>query len=364
MVVETPPPPTSHHPHTALADAKGSIIYCETDEAPALATFSLLPIFQKYSSLAAGIDVVPCDISLAGRVLATFPEKLKPDQRIPDNLAYLGDLCTSPDVNIIKLPNISASVSDDLHESMVSVHACMYLHVERGATLRQIPIFTLVYNQLFRVPFYSHIHCGRQIALCIFISLSIHSCVVYGQQLPQLIDCIKELRVKGFDVPLYVADPKTDEEKDIMARYAKVLGSAVNPVLRKGNSDRHVAPVVKADAQKNPSRLMKMWSKASRTHVSHMEKGDFYGSEKSVAVKDATDVAIELVKPDGTVQVLKPSTKLLAGEVIDGTFMDVEELCKFYEREMEDAEKTNILFSLHLKATMMKVSDPILFGHW
>ena len=200
-------------------------------------------------------------------------------------------------------------------------------------------------------------------------------------------------------MPLYVADPKTDEEKDIKARYAKVLGSAVNPVLRKGNSDRHVAPVVKADAQKNPSRLMKMWSKvsgsfcfqtkiqqhycsnppsfnnrkslplsfltkASRTHVSHMDRGDFYGSEKSVTVKDATEVAIELVKLDGTVQVLKPSTKLLPGEVIDGTFMDVEELCKFYEKEMEDARKTNILFSLHLKATMMKISDPILFGHW
>lgn len=177
-------------------------------------------------------------------------------------------------------------------------------------------------------------------------------------------DCIKELRVKGFDVPLYIADPKTDEEKDIKARYAKVLGSAVNPVLRKGNSDRRPSPVVKADAQKNPSRLMKVWSKASRTHVAHMEKGDFYGSEQSATMKDATDVAIELVKPDGEVQVLKPSTKLLPGEVIDGTFMDVGELCKFYEKEMEDAKKTDILFSLHLKATMMKISDPILFGHW
>ena len=169
-------------------------------------------------------------------------------------------------------------------------------------------------------------------------------------------DCIEELRIKGYDVPLYVSEPKTVEERDVKERYARVLGSAVNPVLRKGNSDRHAAPVVKADAQKNPCRLMKVWSKASRSHVAHMTKGDFYGSEMSHTIQDATEVAIELVKPNGQVKVLKASTKLLSGEVIDASFMDVEELSQFYEKEMEDAKKSNILFSLHLKATMMKVS--------
>ena len=184
--------------------------------------------------------------------------------------------------------------------------------------------------------------------------------IVFHQQLPQLNDCINELRVKGYDVPLYISDPKTDEEKYVKERYARVLGSAVNPVLRKGNSDRHAAPVVKADAQKNPSRLMKVWSKASRSHVAHMDTGDFYFSELSATVQDATTVAIELVKPDGKVEVLKASTELLPGEVIDASFMDVEELCKFYEKEMDNAKKSNILFSLHLKATMMKVSGTFL----
>ena len=193
-----------------------------------------------------------------------------------------------------------------------------------------------------------------------FISLSYHCQSLFRYflfyQLPQLNDCIEELRIKGYDVPLYVSEPKTVEERDVKERYARVLGSAVNPVLRKGNSDRHAAPVVKADAQKNPSRLMKVWSKASRSHVAHMTKGDFYGSEMSHTVQGATTVAIELVKPNGQVKVLKASTKLLPGEVIDASFMNVEELSQFYEKELEDAKNSNVLFSLHLKATMMKVS--------
>ena len=237
----------------------------------------------------AQVDVVPCDISVAGRVLATFPEKLKPDQRVPDNLAYLGELCKTPEAIVVKLPNVSASI-------------------------------------------------------------------------PQLDGCIAELRSKGYDVPLYPHEPKDDEERAIQARYATVLGSAVNPVLREGNSDRRVAAPVKAYAQKNPHK-MGIWSKASRTHVAHMDKGDFFSSEQSTTMKDATDVIIEHVAPDGTVTVLKESTKLQAGEVIDASTMSVEELCNFYEREISDAKENDILLSLHLKATMMKVSDPILFGH-
>jgi isocitrate dehydrogenase len=289
--IPTPTPPTSHHPHEPLPGASAKIIYTETDEAPALATFNLLPIFSKFARFA-NIDVVPCDISLAGRVLAAFPEKLKPHQRVPDNLEYLGELCKTSDktVSIIKLPNISASV-------------------------------------------------------------------------PQLHSCITELRVKGYDVPLYTQEPSDDLEREIKARYAKVLGSAVNPVIRQGNSDRHASPVVKADAQKYPSRLMKLWSKASRTHVAHMTQGDFYASEMSKAIENATDVSIELIKSTGETLVLKESTLLQPGEIIDASFLDVEELCKYYELEMQDAKDTNILFSLHLKATMMKVSDPIMFGH-
>eukprot|EP00985_Skeletonema_marinoi_P005527 scaffold2397_cov119-Skeletonema_marinoi.AAC.4 len=283
-----PDPPTSNHPHHDLPTAKGKLIYTETDEAPALATFSLLPVLTKFGALA-DVDVVPCDISVAGRVLATFPEKLKPEQRVPDNLAHLGELCKTPDAVIVKLPNVSASI-------------------------------------------------------------------------PQLNACIAELRGKGFDVPLYPAEPKDEEEKEIQDRYATVLGSAVNPVLREGNSDRRVAAPVKAYAQKNPHK-MGNWSKGSRTHVAHMDKGDFYGSEQSTTVKDATDVIIQHVAPDGTVTVLKESTKLQAGEVIDAGTMDAEELCNFYEREIQDAKDNDIMLSLHLKATMMKISDPILFGH-
>ena len=220
----------------------------------------------------AGVDVVPCDISVAGRVLAAFPEKLKSHQRVPNNLAYLGELCKTPEAVVVKLPNVSASI-------------------------------------------------------------------------PQLDACITELRSKGYDVPLYPHEPQDEEEKAIQARYATILGSAVNPVLREGNSDRRVAAPVKAYAQKNPHK-MGIWSKACRTHVAHMDKGDFFSSEQSATVKDATDVVIEHVTPDGTVTILKESTKLQAGEVIDAATMSVDELCAFYEREISDAKENDILLSL------------------
>jgi len=286
--VDVPDAPTSNHPHHDLPSANGSLIYTETDEAPALATFSLLPILTKFGALA-DVDVVPCDISVAGRVIAAFPEKLKPNQRMPDNLSYLGEICKTPEANIVKLPNVSASI-------------------------------------------------------------------------PQLEACIEELRNKGYDVPIYPHEPKDDDEREIQARYAAILGSAVNPVLREGNSDRRVAPPVKAYAQKNPHK-MGIWSKASRTHVAHMDKGDFFGSEQSTIVKEATDVVIEHVSPDGAVTVMKESTPLQAGEVIDAACMSVSDLIEFYTREIEEAKETDILLSLHLKATMMKISDPILFGH-
>lgn len=215
---------------------------------------------------------MPCDISLAGRVLAAFPDKLKASQREPDNLAYLGDLCKTPEANIVKLPNVSASI-------------------------------------------------------------------------PQLEACIKELRSKGYDVPLYPMEPKDEEERAIQKKYSKVLGSAVNPVLREGNSDRRVAAPVKAYAQKNPHRLG-IWSKASRTHVAHMTNGDFYGSEQSTTVAEATDVEIELLGHDGSVEVLKESLPLEAGEVIDASFMNVKELCAYYEQEISEAKETELLLSL------------------
>jgi isocitrate dehydrogenase len=285
-----PPPPTSHHPHKSLPGAQGKIIYTETDEAPALATYSLYPAVNKIGSLA-GIDIIPCDISVAGRVLALFPEKLKPSQRVPDNLAYLGALAKTPEANIIKLPNISAPLN-------------------------------------------------------------------------QLEDCIAELRSKGYDVPLYPREPQTEEDFEIQKKYQSVMGSAVNPVLREGNSDRRVAPPVKAYAQKNPHR-MGIWSKASRTHVAHMSKGDFYSSERSAVMgNEPTSVRIEFTPKDGgETTVLKEKIPLEAGEVIDASFLSVNDLKDFYEAEIEDAKTTETLFSLHLKATMMKVSDPIMFGH-
>jgi isocitrate dehydrogenase len=287
--LEIPPAPTSNHPHTKLPNAQASIIYTETDEAPALATYSLFPVVKKIGALAA-IDVIPCDISVSGRVLALFPENLKPEQRVPDNLAYLGKLAKTPDANIIKLPNISAPLN-------------------------------------------------------------------------QLEDCISELRSKGYDVPMYPREPSNDSEREIQKRYATVMGSAVNPVLREGNSDRRVAPPVKAYAQKNPHR-MGIWSKASRTHVAHMTQGDFYGSEQSAVIGDKpTSVTIEFHPKSGPSRILKKEIPLEAGEVIDSSFMSASALTSFLEEEIEDAKNSDILFSIHLKATMMKISDPIMFGH-
>jgi isocitrate dehydrogenase len=265
-----------------------TIIYTETDEAPMLATYSFLPIAKKILGVA-GVDVVKRDISLSGRVLSLFPEKLSADQRIEDELSKLGDIAKTPDANIIKLPNISASV-------------------------------------------------------------------------PQLEACIAELRGKGYDIPLYNPNPTTPEEIENKVRYSKVLGSAVNPVLREGNSDRRVAKPVKEYAQNNPHR-MSMWNKGSRTHVAHMGKGDFYASEVSTTMKDDADLSIEITGADGNTQVLKESVPITAGTVVDASFMSIKELIAFYESELAEAKKDNLMVSLHLKATMMKVSDPIIFGH-
>ena len=267
---------------------KSKIIYTKTDEAPMLATYSLLPIIQKFAS-AAGIDVELSDISLAARVLANFPEYLSDDQKVTDALAELGEMTQDPNANIIKLPNISASI-------------------------------------------------------------------------PQLRATIKELNDKGFNVPAFPDSPKSAEEEDIRERYGKVLGSAVNPVLREGNSDRRAPTAVKNYARKHP-HSMGEWSQASRTHVAHMRGGDFYSGEKSVIVEKEGYVSIEFTGKDGSKKTLKPRVDLLAGEVIDGMFMSKKALCKFFEEQIEDAKNTGILFSLHVKATMMKVSHPIVFGH-
>ncbi|BFT30150.1 NADP-dependent isocitrate dehydrogenase [Alteromonas sp. D210916BOD_24] len=267
---------------------KSKIIYTKTDEAPMLATYSLLPIIQKFAA-AADIDVELSDISLAARVLANFPEYLSEDQKVPDALAELGEMTQDPNANIIKLPNISASI-------------------------------------------------------------------------PQLRATIKELNAKGFNVPAFPDAPKNAEEEDIRERYGKVLGSAVNPVLREGNSDRRAPTAVKNYARKHP-HSMGEWSQASRTHVAHMRGGDFYSGEKSVTVEKDGYVSIEFTGKDGSKKTLKPRVDLLAGEVIDGMFMSKKALCKFFEDQIEDAKNTGILFSLHVKATMMKVSHPIVFGH-
>jgi isocitrate dehydrogenase len=264
-----------------------TIIYTVTDEAPALATYSLFPIVQTFTK-AAGVAVETRDISLSGRILASFPESLTDAQRVPDSLAELGELAKTPDANIIKLPNISASE-------------------------------------------------------------------------PQLVTAIKELQAQGYKLPDYPADPKTPEEKAIKARYGKVKGSAVNPVLREGNSDRRAPASVKAYARKHPHK-MGAWSKDSNSHVAHMSQGDFYGSEMSTTVSEAGSVKIELVAADGSVTVLKEKTPLLAGEVIDAAVMSQRALADFFAAEIEDAKQKNVLLSLHLKATMMKVSDPIMFG--
>ncbi len=265
-----------------------TIIYTETDEAPALATYSLLPIIQAFARTA-GVNVETRDISLAGRIIASFPDKLTEDQKQHDALAELGELVKQPEANIIKLPNISASV-------------------------------------------------------------------------PQLQAAIEELRAQGYDIPLYPDDPANEEEKEIRARYAKVLGSAVNPVLREGNSDRRVAAPVKEYARKHP-HSMGEWSKDSQTRVASMSDGDFYSSEQSVVVEQADEVSIELVTDNGDAIMLKASTPLLEQEVIDASVMRVKPLREFYEQTAQAAKDKNVLLSLHLKATMMKVSDPIMFGH-
>lgn len=265
------------------------IIWTGIDEAPALATYSLLPIVNAFTK-AAGVVVETRDISLAGRIIANFPDYLTESQRQPDELAYLGDLTQKPEANIIKLPNVSASI-------------------------------------------------------------------------PQLIAAIKELQSQGYKLPDYPEEPKTDAEKALHARYAKCLGSAVNPVLREGNSDRRSARAVKEYAKKNPHK-MGAWPAGSKTHVSNMTAGDFYHSEKSLTMEKAGNVKIEFVDNAGKVTVLKEKLPLQEGEVFDGTFMNVRALRKFIEEQIEDAKAKGVLFSVHLKATMMKISDPIMFGHF
>ncbi len=265
-----------------------TIIYTLTDEAPALATASLLPIVRTFAK-AAGIDVQTSDISVAARVLGQFPERLKPEQRVSDNLAELGKLTLKPEANIIKLPNISASVA-------------------------------------------------------------------------QLKAAIQELQGDGYAIPDYPENPQTDEDKDIRARYNKCIGSAVNPVLREGNSDRRAPRAVKEYARKHPHSMAE-WSQASRSHVSHMHHGDFYGGEKSMTLDRSRDVKMELITASGKTIVLKPKVSLQDREVIDSMFMSKKALLAFYEQQIEDARKTGVMFSLHVKATMMKVSHPIVFGH-
>ncbi|MFO0774549.1 MAG: NADP-dependent isocitrate dehydrogenase [Nitrospiraceae bacterium] len=264
------------------------IIYTKTDEAPMLATYSFLPIINAFSK-AAGVTVELRDISLAGRVIAVFPEYLTAEQKQHDALAELGELAKTPEANIIKLPNISASI-------------------------------------------------------------------------PQLVATIKELQQQGYKLPDYPENPKDDKEKDIKARYDKVKGSAVNPVLREGNSDRRAPLSVKAYARKHPHK-MGAWASDSKTHVSHMKSGDFRSNEKSVTIPAATTAKIEFVGADGKTTVLKEKVALQAGEVLDATFMSVKALRTFLEEQIEDSKKQGVLFSLHMKATMMKISDPKIFGH-
>ncbi|MDP2768562.1 MAG: NADP-dependent isocitrate dehydrogenase, partial [Giesbergeria sp.] len=271
-----------------MSTQQPTILYTLTDEAPRLATASFLPIVRSFTA-PAGIYVEETDISVAARVLASFPERLTDAQKVPNTLAELGQKTLQADANIIKLPNISASVG-------------------------------------------------------------------------QLIACIKELQSKGYAIPDYPEDAKTDEEKEVHARYAKCIGSAVNPVLREGNSDRRAPRAVKEYARKNPHSMAE-WSQASRSHVSHMHSGDFYHGEKSLTLDTPLDVKMELTTKSGQTIVLKPKVALKAGEIIDSMFMSKKALVEFYEKEIEDAYKTGMMFSLHVKATMMKVSHPIVFGH-
>jgi len=266
------------------------IIWTKIDEAPALASYCLLPVLKSFVK-GTGIEFEQKDISLAGRIIAAFPEFLTEAQKIPDYLTELGELAKTPDANIIKLPNISASI-------------------------------------------------------------------------PQLHEAIKELKEKGYKIPDYPEEPKTEEEKSIKNRYAKILGSAVNPVLREGNADRRASASVKKFAQKYPHKMMKPWPQSgSKTRVAHMQQNDFYGTEKSTTLQKDDSVRIEFVDSSGNVVILKEKLKLLAGEVIDTSIMNVKELRKFYSEQIENAKKDDVLLSLHLKATMMKISDPIMFGH-
>ncbi|HEV8619936.1 MAG TPA: NADP-dependent isocitrate dehydrogenase [Nitrospiraceae bacterium] len=271
-----------------MTTTASKIIYTKTDEAPMLATYSFLPIINAFSK-AAGVSVELRDISLAGRILAVFPDYLTPQQKQADALSELGELAKTPEANIIKLPNISAS-------------------------------------------------------------------------LPQIQGAIKELQSQGYKLPEYPENPKDDKEKDIKARYDRVKGSAVNPVLREGNSDRRAPLSVKAHTRKHPHK-MGAWSPDSKTHVSHMKGGDFRSNEKSMTTTAATDARIEFVGQDGKTTVLKPKVALQANEVIDATFMSKRALRQFLEEQIEDAKKQGVLFSLHMKATMMKISDPKIFGH-
>ena len=270
-----------------MTKSASKIIYTKTDEAPMLATYSLLPFIKAFAA-ASGVDVEVRDISLAGRILANFPEHLTPEQRISDDLTYLGELAKTPEANIIKLPNISASI-------------------------------------------------------------------------PQLTAAIRELQSKGYEVPDYPEEPKNDEEREVKARYDKLKGSAVNPVLREGNSDRRAPKAVKAYAKNNP-HPMGEWKADSKSHVAFMKSGDFCSNEKSITVDQACNVHIEFVGEDGQILVLKNKVALLPGEVIDATIMSKKALLAFLEEQIEDAKNQDVLFSLHLKATMMKVSDPIIFG--
>jgi isocitrate dehydrogenase len=266
------------------------IIWTKIDEAPALATYCLLPIVKSFAK-GTGIEIEQKDISLAGRIIANFPDQLTEEQKIPDYLTELGEIAKTSDANIIKLPNISASI-------------------------------------------------------------------------PQLKEAIKELQVKGFKIPDYPEEPKTDEEKKLKERFAKVLGSAVNPVLREGNSDRRASLSVKKFAQKHPHKMMKPWpDSGSKARVAHMNQKDFYGTETSVTLDKNDSVKIEFVSKDGNSVTLKENLKLIMGEVIDSAVMNVNALRKFYAETIAEAKKENVLLSLHLKATMMKISDPIMFGH-
>ncbi len=271
-----------------MSAGKSKIIYTLTDEAPLLATCAFLPIIRTFTG-PAGVEIAESDISVAARVLAEFSDYLRDDQKVPDNLAELGRLTQDPDTNIIKLPNISASVA-------------------------------------------------------------------------QLVACVKELQAKGYAIPDYPENPTTDEEKALKTRYGKCLGSAVNPVLREGNSDRRAPAAVKNYAKKHP-HSMGEWKPWSQTHVAHMDHGDFYHGEKSLTLDKARDVKMELVTKSGKTIVLKPKVALKDGEIIDSMFMSKKALCDFYEKELEDCRESGVLFSLHVKATMMKVSHPIVFGH-